>query len=65
MQLHGVKIHNFRSIRHAEFLVPEYTLLVGANNAGKTTIVDALRIFYEHEKYKYISDRDRPRILSF
>lgn len=63
MQLYGVKIHNFRSIKHAEFITHSYTLLAGANNSGKSTIVDALRIFYEHEKYKYKGDRDRPRII--
>lgn len=61
MRLANVAIHNFRSIRHAAFEAHPYTLLVGANNAGKTAVIDALRAFYEHEKYKYKADRDAPR----
>jgi predicted ATP-dependent endonuclease of OLD family len=46
-----VTIHNFRSIKHQTFDLLSYSLLVGANNSGKTNIIDALRIFYEKEKY--------------
>lgn len=64
MRLANIVVHNFRSVRHVEFATPNYTLLVGANNAGKSTIVDAVRAFYEHEKFKFKQDRDRPRLLS-
>jgi len=47
MKIKSVKIHNFRSIKDAEFGLNDYSVLVGANNSGKTNILTALRIFYE------------------
>jgi len=51
MKIKTITIHNFRSLKHQTFNLLDYSLLVGANNAGKTNIIDALRIFYEKEKY--------------
>jgi putative ATP-dependent endonuclease of OLD family len=51
MRIKTVKLHNFRSILDGEFDLYDYTLLVGANNAGKSTILSALRIFYDHLKW--------------
>ena len=64
MRLHRLTIHNFRGIREESFAVHGYTLLVGANNAGKSTIVDALRAFYEKDNYKYRHERDWPLIAT-
>ncbi|MFO9251811.1 AAA family ATPase [Legionella pneumophila serogroup 8] len=61
MKLTKIEIQNFRAINNIKFDALDYTLLVGANNVGKTTIIDALRLFYEHDGYKYIEDRDKPR----
>lgn len=58
MRLRQLTIHNFRSIRDASFQVDSYTLLVGANNAGKSTIIDCLRAIYE--KLKFAESRDFP-----
>lgn len=44
MQIKRVKISNFRSIRHAEVELGETTVLIGPNNAGKTAILEAIRI---------------------
>ncbi|MGB4238324.1 MAG: AAA family ATPase, partial [Candidatus Hydrothermia bacterium] len=41
----------FRSIKDATFNLNDYSLLIGANNSGKTNVIDALRIFYEKEKF--------------
>ena len=38
-------------------------LLFGSNNAGKSTIRDAIRVFYERDGFKYKPDRDFPFIL--
>lgn len=44
------------------FDLTDYSLLVGANNSGKSNIIDALRIFYEKDKYdkddfpKFVTD---------
>lgn len=47
MNIKSLKIHNFRSIKDAFFNLYDYSILVGSNNAGKTNIFTALRIFYE------------------
>ncbi len=60
MKLKKVTIHNFRSIKHQTFKLHNYSLLIGANNSGKTNIIDALRIFYEKE-LKFLENRDFPK----
>ena len=60
MQLQKVKIHNFRSILDADFDLEKYSLLVGENNAGKTNIITALRIFYEDD-IKFDAKNDFPK----
>lgn len=47
MKLRKIHITNFRSIHDIEVEVHNYTMLVGANNAGKSNIMAALRAFYE------------------
>ena len=64
MQLKRVTIHNFRGIREESISIHGYTLLVGANNAGKSTILDALRAIYEKDGFKYNHDRDWPMIAT-
>ncbi len=44
MRISRIEINNFRSIRHAVVELGDTTVLVGPNNAGKTAILDALRI---------------------
>jgi len=57
MKIKSLTIHNFRSIKEAKFSLEDYVILVGANNAGKSNVLTALRIFYEDEiKYNEISD---------
>jgi len=60
MQLQKVKIHNFRSILDADFDLEKYALLVGENNAGKTNVITALRIFYE-DGIKFNAKNDFPK----
>lgn len=64
MKLIKIEIQNFRAINKIKFTAQAYTLLMGANNVGKTTIIDALRIFYEHEGYKYLEERDKPTYMN-
>ena len=51
MKIRRVQIHNFRSIADATVDVCDYTLLVGANNAGKSNFLNAIRCFYDHLKW--------------
>ena len=44
MRITRVEIENFRSIRHIVVDLRDTTVLVGPNNAGKTAILDAVRI---------------------
>lgn len=44
MQITRLHIENFRSIRNLEVDLGETTVFIGPNNAGKTAIVDAVRI---------------------
>jgi len=61
MKINTVEIHNFRSIMHAKFNMYNYGVILGANNAGKTNIITALRIFYEDNRIKYNKDTDAPK----
>lgn len=68
MILQKITLHNFRSFKHQELYINKYSLLVGENNAGKTNIMRALRIFYEDNvkfdekidfpKFREISDQE-------
>lgn len=51
MKLRAIQIHNFRSVLDADIEAHDYMLLVGANNAGKSTILNALRAFYDDAKW--------------
>ncbi len=44
MQITQAHIQNFRSLRDLHLELDETTVLIGANNAGKTAILEALRI---------------------
>ena len=44
MRMTRIEIENFRSIRHLVLDLGDTTVLVGPNNAGKTAILEALRI---------------------
>jgi predicted ATP-dependent endonuclease of OLD family len=60
MKLLIATIHNFRGIIEQTILIHNYALLVGANNAGKSTVIDAIRAFYEKDGFKYKADNDFP-----
>ncbi|MFA5187465.1 MAG: AAA family ATPase [Patescibacteria group bacterium] len=62
MKLVDLSVHNFRGIHNAFVQLFDYNLLVGPNNAGKSTIIDAIRVFYEKDGFKYKPDRDFPFI---
>ena len=59
MKLRHLNVHNFRSIVEAEVEVHDYTMVVGANNAGKSNLFGALRAFYEDIKW---SKEDFPKV---
>ena len=60
MKLKTVKIHNFRGIQDADIVFHDYSLLVGPNNSGKSSVIDAIRAFYEKDGFKFKPENDFP-----
>ena len=44
MYLKEVTIKNFRSLKNVHISFDDTTILIGENNTGKSTILDAIRI---------------------
>ncbi len=44
MKITKVRIENFRGLKEIEFDLDETTVLIGENNSGKTSVLDALRL---------------------
>lgn len=72
MKISKVTIKNFRSIEEESFYLDNYSLLVGENNAGKSNISRALRVFYGKEKFskkddlpKFYDEEDRSDLESW
>ena len=42
MQISRISIENFRGIKTTEILLPKHAVLIGDNNTGKTTILEAI-----------------------
>jgi len=42
MRIRRIKIDNFRGIKKADILFPKHAVLIGDNNTGKTTILEAI-----------------------
>ena len=63
MKIKTITIHNFRSIKSAEITMGDYSLLAGANNSGKSNMIDAIRMFFEGRDYglKFDKGRDLPK----
>lgn len=64
MKIEHIKIHNFRSIKDVDFELNNYNLLIGENNSGKSTVLTAIRTFYEDDGLKYSSGRDFPKFTT-
>lgn len=60
MKLKHIAIHNFRGIIDASMEFHPYALVVGANNSGKSTIIDCIRAFYEKDGFKFKKETDFP-----
>jgi putative ATP-dependent endonuclease of the OLD family len=60
MKLTYISIHNFRGIIDTSMAFHRYALVVGANNSGKSTIIDCVRAFYEKDGFKFKKEADFP-----
>lgn len=65
MKLVHVSIHNFRGIHDASINLHDYNLLVGPNNAGKSTAIAAILVFYEKDGFKFKAERAFPLCFVF
>ena len=62
MKLKRLSITNLRAFDHAEFdFHPEFTLLAGVNGAGKTTVLESLRICMSRLLRKFTISQAKPR----
>lgn len=52
MRIVRLKIENFRSIKKSEFVLPECVVLVGDNNSGKSTVLEAIDLVLGPERIK-------------
>lgn len=50
MKLVKCKIENFRSYENTEFNFSDLSVIIGKNDVGKSTLFDALDIFFENNK---------------
>ncbi len=48
MKLKSIHIENFRSIKNETIELDDYTCMVGANGTGKSTVLQALNIFFRN-----------------
>lgn len=50
MQLASLSIRNFRGIREADLALNEHNVFIGANNSGKTTVIEALALLFGRDR---------------
>jgi len=50
MKIESIKIENFRSFKDETVYFDDYTCFVGANGCGKSTVLNALNIFFRQNK---------------
>lgn len=60
--LHSLRVRNFRAIDDATFVFqPGLNVIIGANNAAKTAVIDALRLVFNQGSYEKREDPIRLR----
>ena len=50
MRICQVDLHNFRGVKKGVVVLPKHAVLLGPNNTGKTTIVEALALLFGRER---------------
>ena len=61
MRVTRLKVEDFRGIKHCEIIFQGHTVLVGDNNTGKSTILEALDLVLGPERlsrYSVIDEHD-------
>ncbi|EKB07815.1 hypothetical protein HMPREF9711_00105 [Myroides odoratimimus CCUG 3837] len=63
MKLHSIKLKNFRSYKEeTEIIFNDLTAFVGKNDIGKSTVLEALDIFFNDGKGNYVVKLDKDDI---
>lgn len=62
MKLKKMRVRNFRGIEDLEFEFQNYSLLIGPNNSGKSTVLNAIRAFYGDVKFD--ENKDLPKFFN-
>ncbi len=74
MRVARLHIENFRGIKRADVLLPKHAVIVGDNNIGKSTLLEAIDlvlgperlsrrpVIYEHDFYagEYVDPQGQP-----
>ncbi len=55
MQIESVRIENFRSAKDLTILLGNYNCLVGPNGGGKSTILNALNVFFRESRSSMVN----------
>jgi putative ATP-dependent endonuclease of OLD family len=50
MRICQIDLRQFRGVRTGLVSLPQHAVLLGSNNAGKTTIVEALALLFGRER---------------
>lgn len=50
MRIVSLKVENFRGIREGNVFFSNHTVLIGANNAGKTTVLEAMALLFGRDR---------------
>jgi hypothetical protein len=50
MRISKLTIRGFRGVKHADINFPQHSVLVGPNNCGKTTIIEALALLFGRDR---------------
>lgn len=50
MKVAALEIQNFRGIRQGSILFKQHPVLIGANNTGKTTVIEALTLLFGRDR---------------
>lgn len=56
VRIRKLTVQNFRALRNVEIRPVDYTVLVGGNASGKSSIVHALRLLFDVDARHLVSD---------
>jgi putative ATP-dependent endonuclease of the OLD family len=74
MKIYSITIENFRGIRRAKLALPDHAVLIGDNNTGKSSVLEAIDLVLgpdrlsrrppvdEHDFYQVSICRSPPRV---